>query len=226
MPSTLCPLPYPLFTFAYWAMTGLSTVPWLACRWHTRRCRRCQVGAEVNFSTLVFAGMGAPKSWSLSNIFSLRKWRAKEEEEDEKASTKASISADNGISAEDGIDCASESNGTGRSAETIASSNQEQALQQNCASPDRCADFHHPVRHANAYSKQSASVMLSSKNTTPTKMIPLCLSHAPFVSGPAIMPPNLETPSSMPRGSWIATLPYMPDDPLAWSATTHLKTRS
>jgi hypothetical protein len=107
-----------------------------------------QVAAEVNFSTLVFAGMGAPKSWSLSNIFSLRKWRAKEEEEeeeDEKAITKASISADNEISAEDGIDCASESNGAGRSAETIASSNQEQALQQNRASPGRCADFHHPA---------------------------------------------------------------------------------
>jgi hypothetical protein len=159
------------------------------------------------------------KSWSLSNIFSLRKWRAKEEE-DEKASTKASISADNGI------DRASEPRGADRSAETIAQSNQEQALQRNCASPGRCADFHHPDRHANAYPRRSVSVMLSSKNTTPTKMILLCLSPAPSVSGPLTMPPNLETSSSMQPGSWITIFPHVPNEPHVWYAKMHRRTRS
>jgi hypothetical protein len=49
MPSTLCPPPYTLFTFAYWAVTGLRMVPWIACRWHTRQCRRCPSGSRSQF---------------------------------------------------------------------------------------------------------------------------------------------------------------------------------
>jgi hypothetical protein len=65
--------------------------------------------------------MEAPKSWTLSDIFSFRQWRAKEEAEE--ATTKASIPADNEIYR------ASESSGAGRSAETVAQSNHEQAVQ-------------------------------------------------------------------------------------------------
>jgi hypothetical protein len=59
MPSTLCPLPYPLFTFAYWAVTGLSTVPWLACRWHTRQSRRCPSGSRSQFLNPCFRRHGS-----------------------------------------------------------------------------------------------------------------------------------------------------------------------
>jgi hypothetical protein len=79
-----------------------------------------QIGARIHSPTLVCTSLKAPESWSLSDIFSFRQWRAKEEEE---ATTKAFIPAD------DGIYRASESSGAGRSAETIAQSNQEQAVQ-------------------------------------------------------------------------------------------------
>jgi hypothetical protein len=69
---------------------------------------------------VVCNSLEAPESWSLSDIFSFRQWRAKEKEE---AATKASIPAD------DGVDRASESSRAGRPAETIAQSNQEQAVQ-------------------------------------------------------------------------------------------------